>query len=253
MTRRAIMTQHWNRVAFLHWAYDPDVVRRRLPDGLEVDTHDGAAWVGIVAFEMERIAPIGLPPIPGLGTFPETNVRTYVRGPDGTPGVWFDSLDASRAIPVLIARTAYRLPYFWSRMSVDGHNSRMVYSGRRRRPGPRGAGGRIVVEVGKHVVEPTSLEEFLTARWRLFTSTRRGLRTAEVTHPPWPLFRATPLVVEPGLVEAAGYSRPTGPPVALYSPGVEVAVTTPKPVGSSDEAPNGNASRPPEGITLTGP
>ena len=57
------------------------------------------AWVGLVPFRMAGIAPRGLGKIPYLGTFPETNVRTYVVGPDGVPGVWFDSLDASRLLP----------------------------------------------------------------------------------------------------------------------------------------------------------
>ena len=45
---------------------------------------------------------------------PETNVRTYVRDPDGREGLWFFSLDAGRLEPVLVARSTYALPYMWS-------------------------------------------------------------------------------------------------------------------------------------------
>ena len=124
LQHRPVMRQSWQRASFLHWAYDPSDVQRLLPRGLQVDTHDGMAWVGLVAFEMVDIALAGLPPVPHLGTFPETNVRTYVRGPDGTPGVWFHSLEAERLVPVLVARGAYRLPYFWSQMQVTDTSPR---------------------------------------------------------------------------------------------------------------------------------
>ena len=96
------MLQDWRRLTYVHWPFSPDLVQSRLPSGLEVDTHDGAAWVGLVPFHMENIAARFTPPIPYLGTFPETNVRTYVRGSDG-PGVWFLSLDISRLLPVVVA------------------------------------------------------------------------------------------------------------------------------------------------------
>jgi pimeloyl-ACP methyl ester carboxylesterase len=37
--------------------------------------------------------------------FPETDVRTYVVGPDGREGLWFFSLDAARLEPVLVAHS----------------------------------------------------------------------------------------------------------------------------------------------------
>ena len=109
--RRPVMMQGWKNLTFVHWSYHPAVVQRRLPPGLAVDTFEGRAWVGLVAFHMEDIRLPLLPALPYLGTFPETNVRTYVRGPDGRPGVWFDSLDITRLIPVLVALGTYRLPY----------------------------------------------------------------------------------------------------------------------------------------------
>ena len=77
---RPIMLQGWRDLTYLHWPYDPDVVQRFVPNGLRVDTFEGKAWVGLVAFQMERIRLPGLPGVPYFGTFPETNVRTYVRG-----------------------------------------------------------------------------------------------------------------------------------------------------------------------------
>ncbi|MBT8166081.1 MAG: DUF2071 domain-containing protein [Acidimicrobiia bacterium] len=227
---RPVMLQGWRDLAYAHWPYDPAVVQRNLPAGLEVDTFDGRAWVGLVAFRMERIRLPGTPSVPYLGTFPETNVRTYVRGPDGTPGVWFDSLDVTRLLPVLVARASYRLPYMWSKMSIQRRSAEIEYTARRRWPGRRGSSSVLVVEPGDRIDRPDPLEQFLTARWGLFTELRSRLAYAPVDHPAWPLYRAGVVRLEDELVEAAGYSAPAGEPIVHYSPGVEVRIGLPRTV-----------------------
>ncbi|HVH54466.1 MAG TPA: DUF2071 domain-containing protein, partial [Actinomycetota bacterium] len=49
---RAVMVQRWDRLSFLHRPCDPEVVRRVLPQGLEIDTFDGVAWIGLIAFRL---------------------------------------------------------------------------------------------------------------------------------------------------------------------------------------------------------
>ena len=112
-----VMKQEWRRLTFLHWSYDPEVVQRLMPEGLTVETYDGKAWVALVPFEM-MAKPTRGPELPWASHFWETNVRTYVTGPDGRMGVWFLSLDASRFGAMAAARIAYSLPYFWSRMRL---------------------------------------------------------------------------------------------------------------------------------------
>ena len=77
--------------------------------------------------------------VPWLSRFCETNVRTYVTAPDGSRGVWFLSLDASRLPAVVTARAGYQLPYFWSAMSYHRAGDVVAYRCRRRwpRPAPR--------------------------------------------------------------------------------------------------------------------
>ena len=113
----------WRDLLFIHYPFAPEVVQALLPDDLTIDTWPDAdgiqrAWVALVPFEMVVGTPGGLR-LPFVGTFPETNVRTYVRGPDGTPGVWFCSLEAGGLLASLTARAAYGLPYFWADMSID--------------------------------------------------------------------------------------------------------------------------------------
>jgi uncharacterized protein YqjF (DUF2071 family) len=114
-----LLHQKWKNRTFLHWAYDPADVRRALPPGLEPDTFNGKAWVGLTPFVVAGFRPTGLPPVPGLSTFPETNLRTYVRDRRGRDGLWFLSLEVSRLATVVGARTFYWVPYHWATMRVD--------------------------------------------------------------------------------------------------------------------------------------
>lgn len=222
------MVQRWTDVVFLHWRYSSEVVQSLLPRGVDVDTYDGSAWIGLVPFRMEGLGLPGLAPLPLVGEFPEVNVRTYVRS-GSRRGVWFFSLDIDRLLPTVVARTAYRLPYCYGH--VEHRRVGQIVTSRVRRRWPRGIdAGRseIAVRTGAPVDRHDPLAHFLTSRWGLIVSTRRGaLRHAAVDHPPWPLHAAEVLHLDDRLVVAAGLPTPTGPPQALWAPGVDVRVGRP--------------------------
>src|SRR4051812_22358165 len=90
--------QNWSDLLFLHWRISPTEIAPMLPEAISVDTFDGSAWVGIVAFSMSGVRPWWCPAVPGVSAFPETNVRTYVHCRGRDPGVWFLSLDAASAL-----------------------------------------------------------------------------------------------------------------------------------------------------------
>ena len=45
--KRPVMKQQWRDLAYIHWEYEPEEVQALLPAGIEVDTFDGKAWVGL--------------------------------------------------------------------------------------------------------------------------------------------------------------------------------------------------------------
>jgi len=227
--RRPIMTQGWHQLGSIHWRYPAHVVQRLLPDGLEVDTFDGDAWVGLLPFQMDdiRFGPIRTG---RFGTFPETNIRTYVVAPDGRRGVWFCSLDITRLSPTLVARVAYGLPYCWAHMTITQSGDDWRYSSRRRWPrSTAGSRSRIHLRVGPLLAEgdESELDLFLSARWALGSTLGRLTLWAEVDHQRWPLHRAQLLEVDQTLTDAAGLPRPTGEPHVLWSPGVDVRIARP--------------------------
>jgi uncharacterized protein len=120
----------WHELAFLHWPVSPHALRAVLPKTLTLDMFDGVAWLGVVPFWMSGVRPRLTPPLPGLATFAELNVRTYVVAGD-KPGVWFFSLDAASRIAVRGARTLFHLPYFDARMSVSQEGGAVRYRSER--------------------------------------------------------------------------------------------------------------------------
>jgi hypothetical protein len=219
------MVQQWRDLAYVHWRYPVEEVQALLPSGVEVDVHDGSAWVGLIPFSMRKIGLPRLPAVPYLGSFPEVNVRTYVRC-NGKPGVWFFSLDVNRFLPALVARTTYLLPYCWgsARHFRDGDVLKTTV----RRRWPSTSSTHISILIGDEIEEPSDTAVFLSARWGLYSKGFRGaLRYAPVDHEKWPLYSATLLNIDDSLVTSAGLSAPRGEPHVMFSPGVSVRVGLP--------------------------
>lgn len=223
--RRAVFNQQWRDLTMLHWPVPAEAVAPLLPPGTGPDLHDGVTWVGLVPFVMRDIGVLGTPPVPGLSSFAETNVRLYAVDGTGRRGVVFRSLEAARLLPVLVARAVYRLPYQWARMRVARSADTITYTTARRWPGPRGAGGTVSVEIGPE--QPAdALTTFLTARWGLYSSLGRRTLWAPMEHPPWMLHAARLLSLSDDLVRAAGLEV-VGAPHVLFSPGVDVRAGRP--------------------------
>lgn len=214
-----VASQRWSQLAFLHWRVASSVVAPLLPEGVRPDVHDGSSWVGLIGFYLDRARWGRSPVIPYFGAFTELNVRLYGVDERGRRGVVFLSLEASRLAAVLAARTAFSLPYRWSRTSIREVGGVVEYTASRH----RGRGGsKIVVRPGEAPVVGDPTADFLTARWGLFTRRRRKTVFLPNHHEPWPLFGAELITLEDSLLERAGLigvaNRP--PDSVLYSPGV---------------------------------
>jgi uncharacterized protein len=231
--RRPLLTMQWRDLAFLHWPIDAGAAGRLMPPGIRPDVLHGVSYVGLIALRMHDVGVPGLPGLPYLGSFPETNVRLYSVGPDGRRGVVFCSLDAARLLPVLAGQAGPRLPYRWSRMRIRRRGDVISYASRRRWPGP-GPRLQLAVRIGERLDRPSDLERFLTARWGLHTVWYGGqVRYLPNEHPSWPLYRATVICIEENLLASAGLPAPAGEPVSvLYSPGVSVRLGAPGPASA---------------------
>ena len=216
-------TQRWRELLFVHWSFDPALVRKLVPESLELDLWEGSAWVGLVPFRMEATRPSWLPKRTGLD-FLETNLRTYVHH-NGRPGVFFFSLEASSWLAVRAARLAWGLPYFHAEMSVVRDGDRVAYGSRRH---GASAAVDVVYDVGEALgpSEVGTLQHFLLERYYLFVEKRGELKVGQVHHAPYPARKAELVSIDESLTAAAGLSKGKLETVH-YSDGVEVEVFGP--------------------------
>jgi uncharacterized protein YqjF (DUF2071 family) len=215
----------WVDLLFAHWPVPAEALRAHLPAGLELDTFEGQAWLGVVPFRMEDVAPRFLPAPPVLGAFPELNVRTYVRpsGIDGRPsgpgGVWFLSLDAASRITVEGARVAFHLPYFRADMSADTEAGWVGYRSRRTDPRGPAAGfdGRYRPVGPAELATPGSLAAFLTDRRGLYAADGLGrLSWTAISHAAWPLQPAEAHIETNTMAAAHGITLPPTAPLLHF-------------------------------------
>jgi uncharacterized protein len=214
----------WHHLLFLHWVVAAEQLRPLVPSALDLDLFEGRAYVGLVPFTMTGVRPVGLPAVPGLSNFHETNVRTYVHRAGRDPGVWFFSLDAANPIAVAIARTFVHLPYHHARMRMNVNPGEIAFTSRRLWPGPRPATSAIVgTPVGTPApARPDTLECFLVERYLLYATHRDRLYQGQIHHSPYPLQSAEVPIIDENLIAAAGIERPDAAPLAHYARGVRV-------------------------------
>jgi uncharacterized protein len=220
-----IMGQTWKDLLFAHWRVSEAELRAHVPPVLELDVHEGEAWLGITPFRLTGLRGRGTLPVPFLSSFLELNVRTYVTYAD-KPGIWFFSLDAESPLAVEAARRGYRLPYFRARMSAEERAGWIDYSSSRRdgRSRPRVFSGRYRPAGEAFNAEPGSLEWFLTERYCLYTTDDRGrLYRAEIHHPPWPLQTAE-AEIELNTMPPEGIVLPDEQPLLHFSRRQDVVI-----------------------------
>jgi uncharacterized protein len=221
---RWALTQRWNDLLFAHWPIPIAKMATLLPDWLEVDAFHGSAWLGVVPFWLDRIKIRGVPPLLGIRSFPDLNLRTYVRDQfTRTPGIYCFSLDASNLLAVLAARTFYHLPYYWSNMQLEQRSDRefafcsqrrfsrrqVVFNARYRGLGP-----------SRKLAENRSgtFEHFITERTCLFSSDRTGRPVrANLHYVPSPLEDAEAEIERNDLAASIGLTLPDTDPVLHYS------------------------------------
>ena len=221
---RWLMKQRWNDLLFAHWPVPASSLAHLIPEGLQVDSFKGSAWLGVMPFWMDRIKVRGIPPIPGARSFPDLSLRTYVREErTGTPGVFCLSLDASNLLAVGVGRAFYSLPYHWARMRMEQRSERefsffsrrrfshrpVIFNARYRGLGP----SRRLMECGAG-----SLEYFLMERYCLFSRNPDGQPIrANLHHVSSQLEEAEAEIEQNDLAAVLGIHLPEQAPVLHYS------------------------------------
>ena len=221
------MRQWWGTLLFMHWPVAPKLVRPLVPPMLSVDTFEGQAWVGVVPFTMWGVRPYVGPPVPGLSSFYELNVRTYVHY-EGVPGVLFLSMDIDSRLAAWAARQFFFLPYYPARMRMRRAGQTFDYDTAREagdeEAGPAAFRARWTVGEPLAQSRPDTLDFFLTERYCLYTAYADQLFRLRIAHAPWPLHHAELSAHDSDVLEALGLPAPTGAPLLHYCEALKVDI-----------------------------
>jgi uncharacterized protein len=187
-TGRWMLSQRWNDILFAHWRVPAATVSPFLPEGLQPDSFQGSAWIGLVPLWMDRLNFRGVPSLPGAQSFPEVHLRTYVHDQHtNTPGIYNLSVDIGSLLATAAVRLIFRQPCNWAEMRLNQRTERefsfysrrrfvaqsAIFSARYRGLGPT----RRLAEI-----RSGSLEYFFTERYCLFTRNHAGLALRSNIH-----------------------------------------------------------------------
>ena len=196
------LVQEWRNLTFMHWEVEPEALAPHIPDGLEIDLFNGKAYVGTIPFIMKNVRPRMLPSVPGVSTFPEFNIRTYVTK-NGKPGVLFITLEAQSRITCWHAPKWYGLPYRYAKCKLDVSNDKYAWKSRRTSDGVE-LEGECEIHGESRVAEKNSIEHFLFERYSLYTEHKGKLHMAYTLHAPWVFKDGTVKITKNTLTESYG-------------------------------------------------
>jgi uncharacterized protein YqjF (DUF2071 family) len=226
-----IMRQTWRNLLFAHWALPAEVLRVLVPRALELDTYGEQAWLGVVPFGGGNVHPRGFPSVPGLSSFPELNVRTYVRMVEKgvtKPGVYFFSLEAANPVAVALARSLFLLPYYNAQMRTwERTDGWIEYRSQRTHAGapPASFEGKYRPIGRVYLSRQGDLDNWLTERYALYTVDAKGRPyIGEIHHMQWPLAPAEADLRSADLVGAsAALTLPDTPPLLHFARRIDMA------------------------------
>lgn len=211
-----LITQEWHDVLFLHWPVSPDLVRKHIPSELELDLYHNMAWIGLIFFKVKGNRPRFIPPIPGLSSFLELNVRTYVTY-KGKSGVHFFSLDVNNPLIVKLTTLGNFLPFCNAKISLKRRkNTFTIYS----RHTHQNTFPETLVATFEPIVRPierNQFERWLTERYHLWTKPKDHLFRVDMIHSPWILQNVRGVIHENKMASFLRSDFQEKHPIAHYS------------------------------------
>jgi uncharacterized protein len=129
---------------------------------------------------------------------------------------------------VRLARAWFKLPYHYAGMELTAgpQGESFAYRSERRWPGPTPAtcAVRCTPRGAASTSTPGTLQHFLVERYFLYSTAQGSLFRGQVHHAPYQVRGAEVEGLDESLLAAAGILRPSEPPLALFSDGVDVDV-----------------------------
>jgi uncharacterized protein YqjF (DUF2071 family) len=198
MDERPFLTARWINLVLLNFRLPAEVVASVIPAGLELDLHEGQAYVSVVGFAFQNVRVMGVP-VFGHTRFDEINLRYYVKrtvGKEVRRGVVFIREIVPRRAVAIVANRLYNENYITrpmrSGIKLAGaelqQGDTLEYAWRTRTEGREQRWNRLAARVASPLSAPWagSLEEFIIEHYWGYVRGRDGCtHEYRVEHPTW--------------------------------------------------------------------
>lgn len=187
------LTAEWKKLILANYAVDPEILKPYLPANTELDFWNETCYASVVGFLFDAVKVKGIS-IPGHTTFPEVNLRFYVRYQEN--GIWkrgtvFIKELVPKTLISVVANTFYGEHYQTLPMRHQWdfleNEQRIEYEWK-----VNNKWNYIRVKAGLEAmdIKEGSEAEFITEHYWGYT--KRGNNTTseyEVRHPKWKVYR----------------------------------------------------------------
>lgn len=180
-----ILTQIWQDVLFLHWPVSPKDLEQHIPQELQLDLYENNAWLSTVLFKVKGQRLRCLPPLPGVDSYLQLNVRTYVTY-NGMKGVYFINSDVTNRFIVQLA-TKGGLSYRYSKISIKQKEN--YFSSSSLYHGARAERFKISYQPIAGEIISSTFDKWLVERYHSWSKWKNSLFRIDIDHLPWQLQR----------------------------------------------------------------
>ncbi|MCY0969304.1 YqjF family protein [Chryseobacterium wangxinyae] len=185
------LTAEWRKLAIINYDINPEILKKYLPVGTELDYYDGKCYVSLVGFMFLNTKLLGIP-VPYHRNFEEVNLRFYVKKKEGNMwkrGVVFIKEIVPKPALSFVANSVYRENYQTMRIKNKIQQNENDFMIRYSWKDKNWHSVEITADNVALPMENDSEFEFITEHY--FGYTKRSEKTSEyeVCHPKWDWYR----------------------------------------------------------------
>ncbi len=181
----------WRKLAMINYAVDPEILKKYLPKGTELDLWNNICYVSLIGFMFKNTKIKGIK-IPFHINFAEVNLRFYVKYNDNGEwkrGVVFVKEIVPKPALTFVANTVYKENYETMPMSHSWTNAETDLIVEYKWKKNQWNSLKIVSDNQPYEILPGSEEEFITEHYWGYTKVSEQ-KTSEygVEHPRWQVY-----------------------------------------------------------------
>ncbi|MFE6166427.1 YqjF family protein [Viridibacillus arvi] len=211
-----IISQEWHDILFLHWPVSAEDIRQYIPSELELELFNNKAWISLVFFQVKENRPRLIPAMPGISSFLELNVRTYVTYKEKS-GVYFLSIDANNQLITKLVNYKNFMPFRHANITLKKYENAITFYSRSKQIETNYETLIASYEPISGPIERSQLECWLSERYHCWTKIDDHLLRVDNAHTPWTLQKAAYTIHENSIASYLNYDDKENYPIAHYS------------------------------------